>query len=202
MRGVGGAPRGLRAHQQPLRKRDRHRRPTRLPKNQNTQGKQAPTPPKRQEEAGRTTGSRQANRKGGRLATRAKKQASRRPICRNRQHARPPAAIVSTHGHISYPSPLQRVQTFQSKQSKWQRAKKAKIAAEQNKTDENVQSEQGLRGWSKIRRGSSKMTLPTSFSSRVQRVQNAGVYGRRPAAPENKGANYVYQKLEDKKRNE
>ena len=36
------------------------------------------------------------------------------------------------------------------------------------------------------------------FSSRVQRVQNAGVYGRRPAAPTNKVANIFFPKLRDK----
>ena len=49
-------------------------------------------------------------------------------------------------------------------------------------------------GW-----GSSEMTLPTSGSSRVQRVQNVGVYcGRRPAVQNwrTKSCNYFfYQKL-------
>ena len=46
VRGVGGAPRGLRAHQKALRKRERIRRPRCSPRQACTQGKETPTPPK------------------------------------------------------------------------------------------------------------------------------------------------------------
>ena len=46
VRGVGGAPRGLRAHQKALRKRERIRRPRCSPRQACKQGKETPTPPK------------------------------------------------------------------------------------------------------------------------------------------------------------
>ena len=80
MRGAGGAPRGLRVHQKPLQKRERNRRPTRLPQNQNTKGITSADATKQATRSGRHKMPRRATKTGGRLATKAKKQASRRQI--------------------------------------------------------------------------------------------------------------------------
>jgi len=132
MRGAGGAPRGLRAHQKPLRKRDRHRRPTRLPKNQNTQGKTSADATKKARRSGpddrkppsqpkRRTSSHESQETSV-TPPNLPQSSARTAKGRNRQHARPHILPLPTSKGANLP-----------KQSEWQRAKKEKRAAEEAK---------------------------------------------------------------------
>ena len=78
MRGAGGAPRGPRAYQKPLR---RCNLTCELTRHQKQSRKQDHAMKHQKDKKKRTgiTGSRQANQTGGRWAKRARKQASRRP---------------------------------------------------------------------------------------------------------------------------
>ena len=82
IRGAWRAPRGLRAHQKPLRTRDNIRTRTRhriWPRCPNTRAEATKKARKGGSATQANQGTRQANQIGGRQAKRAKKQASRRP---------------------------------------------------------------------------------------------------------------------------
>ena len=111
MRGAGGAPRGLRVHQKPLQKRERNRRPTRLPQNQNTKGITSADATKQATRSGRHKMPRRATKTGGRLATKAKKQASRRQIrLTNRIFVKPTNIKTRTISHADAPSTMAKKQ--------------------------------------------------------------------------------------------
>ena len=205
MRGAGGAPRGLRAHQNPLQERDRHRRLTRhriWPRSPKIKRRSTKTATKGGTATQASQGTRQATTPGRQQGKRPKEQASRhqnrltnifsssrqiwpeeqenflqghqyRPAKRSpaadtigtaRMHRRAPIwasntslattarSNTSKHQRTSkntYCIQLQRVQKI-PKPREWQRAKKARRAAEPRRKSISKQGRKGEKAGGKM----------------------------------------------------